>query len=79
MNSPDDIFGPWDTHSDDFTQFAATSRGMLLAGKMVNGLAIGCLFATATAWASEISAMRLRGQSNQQLLYSCFSCKPSDL
>jgi MFS family permease len=34
---------------------------MLLAGKMVNGLAIGCLFATATSWASEISPVRLRG------------------
>lgn len=42
-------------------QFAASSRGLLLAGKMVNGLAIGCLFATATSWASEISPVRLRG------------------
>ena len=42
-------------------QFAATSRGMLLGGKMINGLAIGCIFASATAWASEISPLRLRG------------------
>lgn len=42
-------------------QFAANSRGLLLAGKMVNGLAIGCVFATATSWASEISPVRLRG------------------
>lgn len=42
-------------------QFAATSRGMLLAGKMINGLAIGCIFASATSWASEISPLRLRG------------------
>lgn len=36
-------------------QFAANSRGTLLAGKMLNGLAIGALFAVATAWASEVS------------------------
>ena len=42
-------------------QFAATRRGMLLGGKMINGLAIGCIFASATAWASEISPLRLRG------------------
>lgn len=42
-------------------QFTASSRGMLLAGKMVNGLAIGCVLATATSWASEISPLRLRG------------------
>lgn len=42
-------------------QYAATSRGMLLGGKMVNGLAIGCILATATTWASEISPLRLRG------------------
>lgn len=42
-------------------QFAATSRGMLLGGKMINGLVIGCIFASATAWASEISPLRLRG------------------
>lgn len=42
-------------------QFAATSRGMLLGGKMINGLAIGCIFASATSWASEISPLRLRG------------------
>jgi len=42
-------------------QYAADSRGMLLAGKMVNGLAIGSVLACATAWASEISPIRLRG------------------
>ncbi|KAJ4312512.1 hypothetical protein N0V94_007405 [Neodidymelliopsis sp. IMI 364377] len=42
-------------------QFAATSRGMLLGGKIINGLAIGCIFASATSWASEISPLRLRG------------------
>ncbi|RAQ98716.1 MFS general substrate transporter [Stemphylium lycopersici] len=34
---------------------------MLLGGKMINGFAIGCIFASATAWASEISPLRLRG------------------
>ena len=42
-------------------QFGATSRGVLLCGKMINGLAIGCIFASATSWASEISPLRLRG------------------
>lgn len=42
-------------------QYAASSRGMLLGGKMINGLAIGCIFASATSWASEISPLRLRG------------------
>ncbi|GAB7348640.1 hypothetical protein MBLNU459_g7012t1 [Dothideomycetes sp. NU459] len=42
-------------------QFASHSRGMLLAGKMVNGFAIGAILAVATAWASEISPIRLRG------------------
>jgi MFS family permease len=42
-------------------QYTAYTRGMLLAGKMVNGLAIGMSLASATAWASEISPVRLRG------------------
>lgn len=44
-------------------QFAANSRGTLLAGKMLNGLAIGALFAVATAWASEVSLGLLLHQS----------------
>ncbi|KAH8714660.1 general substrate transporter [Ilyonectria robusta] len=54
-------------------QFAANSRGTLLAGKMLNGLAIGALFAVATAWASEISSARLRGiiQSSLILFQTC--------
>lgn len=42
-------------------QFTSNSRGMLLAGKMVNGFAIGAILAAATAWASEIAPLRLRG------------------
>jgi len=53
-------------------QYGATSRGMLLGGKMINGLAIGCLFATATAWASEISPMRLRGPIQSAIILCMF-------
>ncbi|KAF1926886.1 general substrate transporter [Didymella exigua CBS 183.55] len=49
-------------------QFAATSRGMLLGGKMINGFAIGCIFASATAWASEISPLRLRGPMQSSIV-----------
>ncbi|KAF2222564.1 hypothetical protein BDZ85DRAFT_313551 [Elsinoe ampelina] len=41
-------------------QFVATTRGVLLAGKMINGLAIGSILAVATTWASEIAPLRLR-------------------
>ncbi|KAF3041898.1 hypothetical protein E8E12_005761 [Didymella heteroderae] len=49
-------------------QYAATSRGMLLGGKMINGLAIGCIFASATSWASEISPLRLRGPIQSSII-----------
>lgn len=39
---------------------------------MVNGFAIGCLFATATAWASEISPMRLRGPIQSAIVLCMF-------
>jgi MFS family permease len=42
-------------------QYWATSRGLLLGGKMLNGLAIGCLTATSTAWAADVAPPRLRG------------------
>ncbi|PSK51856.1 hypothetical protein B9Z65_3123 [Elsinoe australis] len=41
-------------------QFIAASRGVLLAGKMINGLAIGSILTVATTWASEIAPLRLR-------------------
>jgi MFS family permease len=53
-------------------QYGATSRAMLLGGKMINGFAIGCLFATATAWASEISPMRLRGPIQSAIILFMF-------
>lgn len=42
-------------------QYFAFSRGMLLGGKIINGLGIGCAMATGTTYASEISPLRLRG------------------
>lgn len=42
-------------------QYGATSRGMILGGKMVNGFAIGGILGSATTWASEISPICLRG------------------
>lgn len=42
-------------------QYTADSRGLLLGGKMLNGLAIGAVSATSTTWAAEISPFRLRG------------------
>ena len=35
-------------------QYHSTTRGLLLAGKMVNGVGIGAAMATATAYASEV-------------------------
>lgn len=35
-------------------QFVATSKGLLLAGKMVNGFAIGGLLAVGTTYGSEV-------------------------
>jgi len=35
-------------------QYFSNSRGLLLAGKMLNGFAIGAGFAVATSWASEV-------------------------
>ena len=43
-------------------QFTATTRGSLLAGKMVNGLGVGMAMSTATAYASEVSITVCLGQ-----------------
>ncbi|KAL3427197.1 maltose permease MAL61 [Phlyctema vagabunda] len=53
-------------------QYAATSRAMLLGGKMINGFAIGASLTTATAWASEISPMRLRGPIQSSIVLFTF-------
>lgn len=36
-------------------QFVATTRGVLLCGRMLNGYAIGALLAISTSWSSEVS------------------------
>ncbi|KAF7530876.1 hypothetical protein G7054_g9419 [Neopestalotiopsis clavispora] len=41
-------------------QYIATARGTLLAGKMVSGLGIGCVYSIATTYAGEIAPLRLR-------------------
>lgn len=42
-------------------QYTSTAKGTLLAGKMINGFAVGGLLAVGTTYASEISPPRLRG------------------
>lgn len=42
-------------------QYTATSGGVLLAGKIINGFAIGALLAIGTTHASEITPISLRG------------------
>ncbi|KAI0163704.1 general substrate transporter [Pestalotiopsis sp. NC0098] len=41
-------------------QYIAVARGTLLAGKMVSGLGIGCVYSIATTYAGEIAPLRLR-------------------
>jgi len=38
-------------------QFVAVSKGALLAGKMINGVAVGGLLAVGTTYASEVSCL----------------------
>ncbi|KAH8600727.1 general substrate transporter [Bisporella sp. PMI_857] len=49
-------------------QYEATSRGLLLGGKMVSGFGIGAALATATSYASEISPLRIRGVVQSSLV-----------
>jgi MFS family permease len=42
-------------------QYTTSTRGALLAGKMVNGFGVGASLAVATSYASEVAPMRLRG------------------
>lgn len=44
-----------------FLQFFAFQRGVLLAGKLVNGIALGMFLVTACAYCSESSPVALRG------------------
>ncbi|KAK7202438.1 putative MFS sugar transporter, partial [Myxozyma melibiosi] len=50
-------------------QFTADSRGMLLAGKIINGVTVGALLAVGTTYASEIATVRLRGPLLQTLVF----------
>jgi MFS family permease len=56
-------------------QYGATSRGMILGGKMVNGFAIGGMLSSATAWASEISPMCLRGPIQSGIVLLTVLCQ----
>lgn len=49
-------------------QYYAESRGLLLAGKMVNGLGIGVVVTMATTYASEVAPLRLKGVVQQGLV-----------
>ncbi|CAI7614835.1 unnamed protein product [Penicillium manginii] len=44
-----------------FLQFFAFSRGVLLAGKLVNGISLGMFLVTACAYCSECSPVAIRG------------------
>ncbi|KAL5329517.1 hypothetical protein ACEPPN_003031 [Leptodophora sp. 'Broadleaf-Isolate-01'] len=49
-------------------QYTATSRGSLLAGKMVNCLALGGMVSTGSTYVSEIAPVRLRGPMQSSLI-----------
>ncbi|KFY06616.1 hypothetical protein V492_07907 [Pseudogymnoascus sp. VKM F-4246] len=50
-------------------QFTATTRGMLLGGKIINGFAVGGLLAVGTTYASEVAPLRLRAPIQQSLVF----------
>ena len=52
-------------------QYCSTSRGLLLGGKMVNGVGIGAAMATATAYASEVFLEPLPITNIANLLLDC--------
>jgi MFS family permease len=49
-------------------QFTSHARGVLLAGKILNGFGIGATMAIATTYASEIAPLKLRGPVQQCLV-----------
>ncbi|KAG4434623.1 hypothetical protein IFR05_009887 [Cadophora sp. M221] len=49
-------------------QYTATTRGSLLAGKMVNCLALGGMMSTGSTYISEIAPVRLRGPMQSALV-----------
>ncbi|KAL3442662.1 putative MFS sugar transporter [Aspergillus insuetus] len=52
-----------------FILFFATSRGMLLAGKTMNGAVVGGLMTIGTTYAADIAPVRLRGAILQALVF----------
>ncbi|KFY47535.1 hypothetical protein V496_10597 [Pseudogymnoascus sp. VKM F-4515 (FW-2607)] len=50
-------------------QFTATTRGVLLGGKIINGFAVGGLLAVGTTYASEVAPLRLRAPIQQGLVF----------
>ncbi|KAL2810243.1 putative MFS sugar transporter [Aspergillus granulosus] len=52
-----------------FILFFATSRGMLLVGKIINGAVVGGLMAVGTTYAADISTIRMRGAVLQALVF----------
>ncbi|KFY77499.1 hypothetical protein V501_07581 [Pseudogymnoascus sp. VKM F-4519 (FW-2642)] len=50
-------------------QFTATTRGILLGGKIINGFAVGGLLAVGTTYASEVAPLRLRAPVQQGLVF----------
>lgn len=58
-------------------QYFSHSRGMLLSGKIVNGLGIGAIMAIATTHGSEVAPFRLRGPVQQALVlfYVCLHAR----
>jgi MFS family permease len=49
-------------------QYTSHARGVLLAGKILNGFGIGAAMAIATTYASEIAPLKLRGPVQQTLV-----------
>jgi hypothetical protein len=52
-------------------QYCSTSRGLLLGGKMANGVGIGAAMATATAYASEVFLKSFATMNIANLLLDC--------
>lgn len=49
--------------------YNSDSRGMLLAGKIINGFSVGGLLAVGTTWASDVAPLSLRGPIQQGLVF----------
>jgi SP family general alpha glucoside:H+ symporter-like MFS transporter len=56
--------------------YTASSPGVFLAGKMVNGIALGMCIATGQAYVSEITPLALRGITLSAFTFSLVSMVP---